>query len=97
MSKGYWISCVRKVIDPAKLDAYRKLAGPAVEAAGGRFMVRGDPTQVYEVGLMERVVIVEFQSVDAAIAAHDGPGYQQALKVLDGGVERDLRIVEGLE
>ena len=85
------------MIDPDKLAAYRKLAGPAIEAAGGRFIVRADPAKAYESGLMERTVIVEFPSVDAALAAHDGPGYQQALKALDGGAERDLRIVEGLD
>ena len=96
MAKAYWVNTYRRVIDPAKLDAYRKLAGPAVEAAGGRFIVRGDPAKVYESGLMERTVIVEFPSLDTAIAAHDSPAYQAALKALDGGVERDLRIVEGL-
>ena len=85
------------MIDQAKLDAYRKLAGPAVEAAGGRFIVRGDPAEVHEAGLMQRTVVVEFASVAAAIAAHESAGYQEALKALDGGVERELRIVEGLD
>jgi uncharacterized protein (DUF1330 family) len=30
-------------------------------------------------------------------AAHDSPAYQDALKALGNGAERDLRIVEGLE
>lgn len=97
MAKGYWVNTYRRVIDTAKLDAYRKLAGPAVEAAGGRFIIRGDPAKAYEAGLMERTVVVEFESVDAAIAAHDSPGYQEALAALEGGVERDMRVVEGLE
>jgi len=97
MAKGYLVSCVRKVIDTSKLDAYRKLAGPAMMAAGGRFIVRSDPTITYESGLDERTVIIEFDSVEAAIAAHDGAAYQEALKALDGGVERDMRVVEGLE
>ena len=46
---------------------------------------------------MQRVVIVEFDSVDKAVAAHDSPGYQEALRVLGNAVDRDLRIVEGIE
>ena len=96
MPKAYWINMFRKVNDSAKVDAYRKLAGPVMEAAGAKFLVRGDPAKVYEAGLMQRTVVIEFPSVEAAIAAHDSPGYQAALKALGDGAERDLRIVEGL-
>jgi uncharacterized protein (DUF1330 family) len=96
MAKAYWINLFRNVKDPAKVDAYRKLAGPVMEAAGAKFLVRGDPAKVYEAGLMQRTVVIEFPSVEAAIAAHDSPGYQAALKALGDGAERDLRIVEGL-
>lgn len=41
-----------------------------------------------------RTVVIRFPSAAAAIAAHDSPGYQAALKALDGGAVRDLRIVE---
>jgi uncharacterized protein (DUF1330 family) len=96
MPKAYWINSFRKVNDPAKVDAYRKLAGPVMEAAGAKFLVRGDPAKAYEAGVMQRTVVIEFPSVEAAIAAHDSPGYQAALKALGDGAERDLRIVEGL-
>ena len=96
MAKAYWINSFRKVNDPAKVDAYRKLAGPVMEAAGAKFLVRGDPVKVYEAGVMMRTVVIEFPSVEAAIAAHDSPGYQAALKALGDGAERDLRIVEGV-
>jgi uncharacterized protein (DUF1330 family) len=96
MPKGYWISCFRAVKDPAKLEAYRKLAGPVMEAAGAKFLARDNPKKVYEAGLEMRTVLIEFESVDKAIAAHDSPGYQAALKALGDGAERDLRIVEGL-
>jgi len=95
MPKGYWINSFRKVNDPAKVDAYRKLAGPVMEASGAKFLVRGDPVKVYEAGVMMRTVVIEFPSIEAAIAAHDSPGYQAALKALGDGAERDLRIVEG--
>ena len=96
MAKGYWINCFRSIKDPAKVDAYRKLAGPAMEAAGAKFLVRGDPAKVYEAGIVGRVVVIEFESVAKAIATHDSPGYQAALKALGDGAERDLRIVEGV-
>ena len=96
MAKGYWINCFRSIKDPAKVDAYRQLAGPAMEAAGAKFLVRGDPAKVYEAGIVGRVVVIEFESVEKAIATHDSPGYQAALKARGDGAERDLRIVEGI-
>lgn len=96
MAKAYWINLFRKINDQAKVDAYRKLAGPVMEAAGAKFLVRGDPAKVYEAGVNMRAVVIEFPSVEAAIAAHDSPGYQAALKALGDGAERDLRIVEGI-
>ena len=96
MSKAYWITCYREISDPAKLAAYAKIGAPAIEAAGGRFIARGVAARVYEAGLKERTVVIEFASVEAAIAAHDTPAYQEALKALDGGAVRDLRIVPGV-
>ena len=96
MAKGYWINMFRAIKDPAKVDAYRKLAGPVMQASGAKFLVRGDPAKTYEAGLNQRVVVIEFESVAAAIAAHDSRGYQAALKALGDGAERDLRIVEGV-
>ena len=96
MAKGYWINVFRSIKDPKKVDAYRNLAGPVMQASGGKFLVRGDPAKVYEKGRMERVVVIEFESVAKAIETHDSPGYQAALKALGDGADRDLRIVEGL-
>jgi uncharacterized protein (DUF1330 family) len=96
MAKAYWINAYRSVRDSEALAAYAKLAAPAIEAAGGRFLARGLPAQVYEGGLAERTVVIEFASVAQAVAAHDSPAYQQALRVLGRGAERDLRIIEGL-
>jgi uncharacterized protein (DUF1330 family) len=95
MAKGYFISCYRQLTDPAKLAAYGKLAVPAIEAAGGRFLVRGAAVKAYESGQLERIVVIEFDSVEQAIAMHDSPAYQAALKVLEGGAVRDVRIVAG--
>ena len=80
MAKGYWISAYRAVHDAEALAAYAKLAGPALQAAGGRFLARGLPAHTYENGLNERLVIIEFDSVAQALAAHDSEAYQQALR-----------------
>ena len=96
MAKAYWISCYRKIKDPDSLAAYAKLAGPAIQAAGGRFLARTTASEAYEQGVKERTVLVEFDSVAQAVAAHDSPAYQEALRALGNAVERDLRVVEGV-
>ncbi len=97
MPKAYWISCYREVLDPVKLGAYAKLAGPAIEAGGGRFLARATAEHIYEAGLKQRTVLIEFPSVAQAIATHESAAYKAALAALDGGVVRDMRIVPGVE
>jgi len=96
MPKGYWITTYRSVSNPDALMAYAKLAVPALNAAGGRVLVRGMPARVYELGVEQRVVVIEFDSVEQAVAAHESAAYQEALRALGtGNVERDMRIVPG--
>lgn len=92
---AYWICVYKSVHDPAKVAAYAELAGPALTAGGGRFLARGLPEVTFEKGEETRTVVIEFASVDAAVAAHDSAAYQDALRALDDGAERDLRIVPG--
>jgi len=94
--KAYIVTTYRSISNPDALAEYAKLAGPAMMAAGGRFLARGNAAKAYEKGVVQRVVILEFDSVEKAVAAHDGPGYQAALKVLGNAAERDIRIVEAL-
>jgi uncharacterized protein (DUF1330 family) len=96
MAKAYWICFYRSISNPDALAAYAKLAGPAIQAAGGRFLARGGVVKTYEAGLNQRTVMIEFDSVEKALAAHDTEGYQAALKALNDGAERDMRIVEGV-
>lgn len=97
MAKGYWVSCYRSIGNPDALAAYAKLAGPAIEAGGGRFLARGGRVQAYEAGVNERTVVIEFASFEQAVATHDGEAYQAAVEKLKGAVERDLRVVEGVD
>jgi uncharacterized protein (DUF1330 family) len=96
MAKAYWINTFRSVSDPERLARYVELAGPVMRDSGGRFLARGEPARVFESGAMERTVVIEFDSVDQAVATYESPGYQAALAALGDGAERDLRIVEGV-
>jgi uncharacterized protein (DUF1330 family) len=96
MAKAYWVATYRSISNPDALAEYAKLAGPSIAAGGGKFLVRGVPAKTYEAGLAQRTVVIEFDSVAAATAAHDSAGYQAALKALGNGAERDIRIVEGV-
>ena len=95
MPKAYWVSCYRAVHDPAALADYAKLAGSAIEKHGGRFVVRGSAARAYDGGVQDRTVIVEFDSLDRAIAARESPDYGEAMRALGNAVDRDFRIVEG--
>jgi uncharacterized protein (DUF1330 family) len=96
LAKAYWIACYRRVTDAGKLAAYAKLAAPAIVSAGGRILARATAVKAYEDGLLERTVLIEFDSVEQAIEAHESAAYQEALAALDNGVVRDLRIVPGV-
>ncbi|MGG5818392.1 DUF1330 domain-containing protein [Falsiroseomonas sp. HW251] len=95
MAKAYWVATYRSVSNPEALAAYAALGGPALVAAGGRILARGLPALTFEGGLMQRTVLIEFDSVEQARAAHDSPAYQAALAKLGDGAVRDIRIVEG--
>ena len=96
MPKAYWIANYRSISNPAAVSAYGELAGPALKAAGGRILARSTPAKTYEHGLNQRIVVIEFDSVAAAVAAYESDAYKTALRVLGNAADRDLRIVEGL-
>ncbi|HVB57824.1 MAG TPA: DUF1330 domain-containing protein [Candidatus Acidoferrales bacterium] len=96
MAKGYWVTFYRSVSDSNAVVEYAKLAGPAIQAGGGRFLARGGVVKTYENGMNLRTVVTEFDSVEKAIATFESPAYQAALKILGGAADRDIRIIEGL-
>ncbi len=96
MPKAYMVTQYHSISEPAKLQAYSKLAGTAIAAAGGRFIARGVAARAMEAGVKERTVVVEFDSLEAALGFYDRPDYQEAIKALGGGAVRDMRIVEGV-
>jgi uncharacterized protein (DUF1330 family) len=92
--KGYWIATFRAVKDRDAFANYVQRAVPVIESAGGRFIVKNMPTKVYEAGVDELTVVIEFESNAAAIATYESAAYQDALKILGDAVEREVRIVE---
>ncbi|WP_405773916.1 DUF1330 domain-containing protein [Streptomyces sp. NBC_00859] len=97
MAKGYWVSAYRTISDPEKLTAYTKLAGPAVQAGGGRMLARGGRVVAHDAGIAERTVLIEFDTFEQAVATHESAAYREALTALSDGVERDFRIIEGVD
>jgi uncharacterized protein (DUF1330 family) len=94
VAKAYWINMFTAIHDPDWLAAYAELAGPAMTAGRGRFLARGTPAAAFERGSTLRTSLIEFPSVEAAVAAYRSPAYQAALEVLGDAAERDIRIVE---
>lgn len=84
------------VTNPEPYAAYRDLATASVARHGGRFLARGGAVTPLEGDWHpQRLVIIEFPSVEAARAFYDSADYQEALKVrLANSVGRAL-IIEG--
>jgi len=68
MAKGYWVVAYQEIKNQDALQAYAKAAMPVIQAAGGKYLARGNPAQVYEHGINQRTVLIEFPSLQAAIA-----------------------------
>jgi uncharacterized protein (DUF1330 family) len=96
MKKGYWVVAYRSVLDESALKEYGKLAIPAIEAGGGKALLRTAEVESRESGMNQRVVVMEFESFEKAVAAYNSAAYQAALQALGSAAERDFRIVEGV-
>jgi uncharacterized protein (DUF1330 family) len=97
MKKGYWVVAYRSISDESTLKQYGELAIPAIEAGGGKILIRAaDTVEPREAGLKQRIVVTEFENFENALATYHSAAYQAALKVLGSAAERDFRIVEGV-
>jgi uncharacterized protein (DUF1330 family) len=92
MKKGYWVVAYRSISNESALKAYAELALPAVESFGGRFLTRStSKVQPHEVGLQLRTVVVEFDSYDTALSAHESEAYKRRFR--HSAPERNATIV----
>ena len=97
MKKGYWVVAYRSVSDDTAIKRYGELAIPAIEAGGGKVLIRSaDAVEPREAGLKQRTVVIEFESFERALATYNSAAYKAALEALGSAVERDFRIVEGV-
>jgi uncharacterized protein (DUF1330 family) len=96
MPKGYWVAIYHSVSDADALARYAAAAGPVLQAAGGRFLARGVAARTFEQGEVQRCVVMEFDSVEQAIATYESAPYQAALALMQGAVRREVRIVPGV-
>jgi uncharacterized protein (DUF1330 family) len=94
---AYWINTFIDISDEAKLARYVEQAGPAMHAAGGRFLARGNPAYVFEGGTALHTTIIEFDTVEAAVDTYNSSRYQEALRALGDGARRDIRMSRGFE
>ncbi len=93
---GYWIAQV----DVKDQDAYKDYAsrGPAViKSYDGKILARGGARVVMSgPDVAERVVIIEFPSLDRAVECYKSSDYQAAKKFLDAAGGANVMIVEGV-
>ena len=96
MAKAYLISIYSEIHDPEKLKAYAVDALPAMQANGAQPLARGTNIEGMEGQIPHRAVVLEFKSMEAARKAYESEEYKAALAKLEGGVDRQLFLIEGL-
>ncbi len=94
--KAYWIAHVT-VTDPEAYAGYQALAPVAFAAHGARFLARGGAHEVMEGPTLDRHVVIEFPSLQAAKACYTSSEYQAARARRDGAATAHVVIVEGLQ
>ena len=96
MPKAYWIARV-DVADPETYKSYVATAKPAFERYNAKFLARGGKTEVLEGKARARNVIIEFASMEDALACYNSPEYQANIKVRQPHSVADLVIIEGYD
>jgi len=96
MPKGYIIAHVT-VTNPEAYQEYVDRDTPILLGHGGKFIVRGGPSEVKEGSAHERHVVIEFPSFDAAMKAYNDPAYQEVAEIRRRNAESTIILVEGAE
>ena len=97
-SKGYLIA-EAKVHDAAAYESYKPRSLAAVEQYGGRFIVRGGASELLEGKWSppQRMIIVEFDSVEQAKVFYHSPEYQAARKLRENAAEMNMLVISGID
>ncbi|HLH23472.1 MAG TPA: DUF1330 domain-containing protein [Chloroflexota bacterium] len=87
------------ILDAALADAYRALAQDSIARYEGRYVIRGGAVEVAEGEwpVEQRIIVVEFPSMDRAREWYDSPEYAEALKLRKQALSRRLLFVEGVD
>jgi uncharacterized protein (DUF1330 family) len=96
MAKAYWICSYQTMPSQEILERYAAGAGPAIRAGGGRFLARSVASKSFESGKTLRTVVIEFDSVDQAVATYESAAYKTAAAEIKNACQRDVRIVEAV-
>ena len=95
--KGYILAQV-DVHDPEAYEGYRSRTAAVIEQYGGRFIVRGGRVEALEGEVRRnRLVILEFPSLDMARTFYESPEYQAILPLRTRASEADFLLVEGYD
>ena len=95
MPKGYIIAHI-SVTDPERYPEYVRRDTPILQGLGGRFVVRGGRSSAVEGTLLDRHVVIEFDSYEAALAAYHDPAYQEVAEIRRQSAESTIVVVEGV-
>ena len=96
MPKAYWIARV-DVRDPETYKKYVETGRPAYQRYGAKFLARGGRTEVLEGEARARNVVIEFASMEDALACYNSPEYTAARKMRQSVSDGEFLLVEGAE
>jgi len=95
MPKGYILGHVT-VNDPEAYKEYVEKDTPILEALGGKFVIRGGPSETMEGETLQRHVLIEFPSYEQALKAYNDPAYQEVAEIRRRNADSVIIVVEGV-
>lgn len=92
---AYWVARSR-IHDPQEYKRYTDRVPAIIQRYGGKVLARGGRFKILEgPEKFHRFVVIEFPTLEQAVACHDSPEYQEAAAFRKGGAgEVELVIVE---
>jgi len=86
------------ITDPEQYEQYKAASPAAIAAGGGRFIVRGGEVAVLEGDWQPpRLVLLEFDDLEAARRWYASEAYQEAKKLREGAASFCAVAVQGVD